>query len=102
MPVRDRLRRLLGGTDDDLSLEIDDLRAALARETAARKALEARADKLDKRLGMAMGAVQAATAQLMQIKSVAEEARTAASQANQRATSALSTAESAADAVAER
>ncbi len=102
MSVRQRLRRFLGSDDADLRQELDELRLSLRREAAQRAELEASVAKLDKRLGMAMGAVQASTAQLMQLKQVAEEAKSAAHQAQQRATSALSTAESAADAVAER
>ena len=50
--------------------------------------------RLDKRLGMAMGAIQAATAQIMTVKQTAEEARSEARQAAQKATSATATAES--------
>lgn len=99
MAVRARLRRLF--RDEALQETVDDLREQLDRSLAAQHDLVARTEKLEKRLGMAMGAVQAATSQLMTLQKAVDEARTTAQQANQKATSALSTAESAADAVAE-
>ena len=53
--------------------------------------------KLDKRLSMAMGAIQAATTQLMQLKEGVATAQNQAQQAMQRATTAQTTAEAAAD-----
>ena len=58
------------------------------------EAIEARLTKLEKKIDMISGAVQAATAQIVQVKNTAQ-------QANQKATSALSTAESVADGLAE-
>ncbi|MEN0067555.1 MAG: hypothetical protein AAGA48_35815 [Myxococcota bacterium] len=60
---------------------------------------EARITKVDKRLQMAMAAIQAATTQLMEVKDAAAMAKNQAQQANQRATSAQTTAETAADGV---
>jgi chromosome segregation ATPase len=61
--------------------------------------LETEVAALKKKLGMTMGTIQAATADLVALRKVADEAATSASQARQHATSALSTAESAADGV---
>lgn len=59
--------------------------------------LDARMAKLEKKLNMAMGAVQAATAQIMSLKKDLEEVANSAKQANQAATTARNTAESTAD-----
>lgn len=58
-----------------------------------------RVAKLEKKLNMTTGAVQAATAQIMALKQELAAAQSAASQAAQKATSASATAESAAEGV---
>ena len=63
------------------------------------RALEAADGQLEKRLSMAMGAIQAATAQLMQLREAVAQVQNQSQQAMQRATSALSTAETAAEGV---
>lgn len=60
-------------------------------------AVEARMAKLEKKLNMAMGAVQAATAQIMALKKDLQETANAATKAGQQATTARSTAEATAD-----
>lgn len=88
--------------------EVEALRAELealksAGSTGAAEeitALQAEVQSLKKRLSMAMGAIQASTAQLMQAQKLAEEAHGVALQANQRANSALAAAEAAVDGVA--
>jgi len=104
MSLRSRLRGLFRPPDagvDDLRAELDELASELAAARARHGELEEKVAKLDKRLGMAMGAIQAATTQLMSVRQASDEAVAAAKQANQRATSAQSAAEAAADAVAE-
>lgn len=100
MGIRRTLAELLRGSPDDSRL------AQIVEETLASRglasaadvaALEARVAKLEKKLDMAMGAVNAATAQLMQVKGTAEEASSLARQARQEATSARNTAESVAE-----
>ena len=61
--------------------------------------LEDRVAKLEKKLNMAMGAVQAATAQIMALKKDLEAVHAMANQASQHATTARATAEAAADGV---
>jgi len=56
-----------------------------------------RLDKLEKKLSMTMGAMQAASAEITRLKGEVEEARRRADQAVQRAESAIATAESAAE-----
>lgn len=68
-----------------------------APKAAADAELHVRIEKLEKKVSMTMGAVQAATADLMKLKAELEEARRRADQAMQRAESALSTAEAAAE-----
>jgi hypothetical protein len=53
--------------------------------------------KLEKKLSMAMGAIQAATAQIVQLRQELEQSSNLSRQAMQKATSAQSTAESAAE-----
>ena len=65
--------------------------------TGADPELDARMAKLEKKLNMAMGAVQAATAQIMSLKKDVGEIANNAAQANQSATTARATAESTAD-----
>ncbi len=64
-------------------------------------ALESENAKLKKKLDMAMGAIQASTAQLMSAKRDIATAAQSAKQAMQAATSASATAESAAEGVSE-
>jgi len=102
MSLRKKLWRALRGDDtSEQGHDLDELGAELALARRRQAELEAQVAKLDKRLGMAMGAVQAATAQLMSVRQTADEALAEAKQAQQRATSAQSAAEAAADAVAE-
>jgi predicted nucleic acid-binding Zn-ribbon protein len=62
-------------------------------------ALEADNAKLKKKLDMAMGAIQASTAQLMAVKRELSQSQQTSRQAMQAATSALATAESAVEGV---
>lgn len=62
-------------------------------------ALEKAGESLEKRLSMTMGAIQAATAQLVQLREALAHTQNQAQQAMQRATSAQSAAETAADGV---
>ena len=75
--------------------------AAAADPEAGQKiaALETEVQSLRKKLTMAMGAIQAATAQLADTRRTADEARSDARQALARAESALATAESLSDGV---
>lgn len=66
---------------------------------AADPAADERYAKLEKKLNMAMGAVQAATAQIMSLKKDVEELSRSVGQASQQATTARSTAEAAADGI---
>ena len=77
----------------ELRDEVEALRNASAGDTEKRLA------RVEKKLDMTMGALQAATAQLMALKSAVADARNAAHQAQQAATSAAATAESAIDGV---
>ena len=119
MAVRQALSSLLERTvtevktalhDDETQAVVASLEARLDRlETAMADrldglearcaALEELDAKLEKRLSMAMGAIQAATTQLLQLKDAVGQAQNQSQQAMQRATSALSTAETAADGV---
>jgi chromosome segregation ATPase len=99
MGVRRRIASWLD-LDGPLRARIVELEADLAASRSQQAELTTRLDKLEKRLGMAMGALQAATAQIMGVKGSAEEAGVEARKAMQVATSALTTAEAAADAVA--
>jgi hypothetical protein len=63
------------------------------------RAAEERIASLEKKLNMAMGAVQASSATLTQVRGSAEEALTAAKQALQLATTARATAESAVEGI---
>jgi hypothetical protein len=56
-----------------------------------------RLDKLEKKLSMTMGAMQAASAEITRLKGEVDEAKRRADQAVSRAESALATAESAAE-----
>ncbi len=106
--LMDRLRERVEAIEQQLD-GIDSLRervAALeptvepeAGDAERLQALEERIAKVDKRLQMAMAAIQAATTQLMEVKDATATARNQAQQANQRATSAHTAAEAAADGV---
>jgi predicted nuclease with TOPRIM domain len=89
---------------DAVRRETEELRTEIRREgtqddaIAARLAsMEEESAALKKKLSMAMGAIQAATAQIVQLKAEAEQAQNLAKQAMQRATSAQSTAEAASE-----
>ena len=78
--------------------ELKDRQPAAEGELAARfTAMESEIASLKKKLSMAMGALQAATAQLGDAKKAAEDAVATSRQASQLAQSALATAESAVD-----
>lgn len=80
----------------ELRTEVERLKAAA---TTPDRPLDDRVAQLEKKLSMALGAVQASSATLMQVRSVAEEALTTSRQAQQLATTARATAESAAEGV---
>jgi hypothetical protein len=88
---------------DQVKRWIREIRAAAAEEPSAPAAaapdpaVAERLDKLEKKLSMTMGAVQAATAEITRLKAEVEEAKRRADQAVARAESALATAESAAE-----
>lgn len=89
----------------DSTEELARLREELAKKPAAPAAderltkLQEEIDQLKKKLSMAMGAMQAASAQLVQLRQEVESAQNLANQAMQKASSALSTAEAASDGV---
>ena len=85
--------------EPDIRRVVEEALAARPTPTADTSALEDRVAKLEKKLNMAMGAVQAATAQIMSLKKDLEEVHSAANQASQHATTARNTAEAAADGV---
>ena len=85
MPIREAIARLISPPPEPVG---PDPRVA---------ELQARVEKLEKRLGMAMGALQAGTAQITNIRKATEEALSTARQATQLATTARSTAESVAE-----
>ena len=91
------LRPVVEETLDRQQVARDEDLRALRRELEATGSLEQRLAALEKKVGMVMGAVQAATADLVALREAAGEAR----QAMQQATSARSTAESAADGVSD-
>lgn len=86
---------------DAVRRETDELRTEIRRPAmddalATRlTTMEEESAQLKKKLSMAMGAIQAASAQIMQLKHEAEQAQNLAKQAMQRATSAQATAEAA-------
>jgi competence ComEA-like helix-hairpin-helix protein len=82
--------------------ELEALRATQSTPVPAPGGVDpAEVEALRKRLDMAMGALQAATAQIADLRRFVDEARADARQALARAGSALTTAESLADAVSE-
>lgn len=99
MGIRSRITRWLD-VEGPLRAHIAELQTDLGNQQRIVAEQTARIDKLEKRLGMVMGAVQASTAQLMGVKQTADEARTEAQKASQRAASALAAAEAATDGVA--
>jgi chromosome segregation ATPase len=100
MPVRRTLQSALFRTiESPLSDWID--RHPRPDDSAAQRlaALEEQNAKLEKKLSMAMGAIQAASAQIVQLRSELEAAQNLAHQAMQKATTAQATAESATEGV---
>jgi len=103
-----RLRERVDAIEAQLE-GIDELRARVASRddsaapppapTQRLDEVDERLARIDKRLAMAMAAIQAATTQLMEVKDATATARNQAQQANQRATSAQTAAEAAADGV---
>lgn len=91
--VREWLGERLAGIARRAGLGADE---ALAARVAA---LEEERNKLEKRLSMTMGAMTAATAQIVQLRQELEHTANLARQASQQATSAFAMAESAAEGV---
>ena len=98
MALRRRLARWMD-LEGPLRARLEELEADLAASRQGQAELLARLEKTEKRLGMAMGAIQAATAQIMGVKAAAEEASSEAKKATQQAVRALATAESAVDGI---
>lgn len=89
---------------DAVRRDTDQLRTEVRRDsgdglTARLTTLEEENVQLKKKLSMAMGAIQAASAQIVQLRQEAEQAQNLAHQAMQRATSAQATAEAATEGV---
>lgn len=123
MGIRSRIFGTLTGTGDEHIREVveqllaarayvgaSDVRALERRlealagapaDTGRLDALEERIAALEKKISMAMGAVQAGTAQIMSVRRTAEEAAAGVGKAQQAASSALATSESAADGINE-
>jgi predicted nucleic acid-binding Zn-ribbon protein len=100
MPVRRWLAaRWVRFVEDPLRDWLDRQPRDDAALSARLSSLEGDKDKLEKRLSMAMGALQAASAQIVQLRKDLEQAENIARQAAQQATSAFSMAESAAEGV---
>lgn len=102
MGIRRNLINLLIGppevTRDDLRRVTEEAASTTtAQASGADPALDEKFAKVEKKLNMAMGAVQAATAQIMSLKKDVEELSRTVGQASQQATTARSTAEAAAD-----
>jgi chromosome segregation ATPase len=85
--------------EPDIRRVVEEALASRPAASADTSELEARIAKLEKKLNMAMGAVQAATAQIMALKQDLQAVDGKASQASQYATTARATAEAAADGV---
>lgn len=96
--IREIVEQILAGRGYATSSEVDALRASAGPDPRV-AGLEERVASLEKKLNMAMGAVQASSATLMTVRAVADEAATTAKQAHQLATTARATAESAAEGV---
>lgn len=100
MGIRRSIANILLGppevTADDLR-QVRDAASASAPSEGSDSETDAKIAKLEKKLNMAMGAVQAATAQIMSLKKDVQELVAASSQASQTATTARATAESTAD-----
>ncbi len=97
MALRDRIRNWLGVDGrirDVLRSELGSRSLAQASEVDA---LREQVEKLEKKLKMTMGSVQASGAQLMGLHDAIDKARAEAAKAGQHATTARTTAESTAD-----
>jgi chromosome segregation ATPase len=88
--IREALRRELAARSLPSATEVESLRTQVAE-------LEATVAKLDKKVKMTMGSVQASTAQLMGVHQTLDALGPAVAKATQQATRANSTAESTAD-----
>jgi chromosome segregation ATPase len=102
MPVRRTMSSaLFRSIEPRLREWLDANRPAAPAEPDASKlaALEEANARLEKKLSMAMGAIQAATAQIVQLRQELEQATNLARQAMQKATTAQATAESATEGV---
>jgi len=105
MGIRRTLSTILGrsgsGTSAaDLRRMVEEAVAAQPRSASGDTSeLDARLAKLDKKLNMSMGAVQAATAQIMALKKDVEQVLATANQATQHATTAKATAETAVEGI---
>lgn len=104
MGLRDQLRNWLGVDGRIRDLVRSELAARSLAQASEVEGLRQQVDtlteqveKLDKKLKMTMGSVQASGAQLMGLHDAVDKARAQAAQASQHATTARSTAESTAD-----
>ncbi len=98
--IREIVEQILAGRGYATSSEVDALRSSSSNGPDPKlAALEERVGSLEKKLNMAMGAVQASSATLMTVRAAADEAVTTAKQAHQLATTARATAEAAAEGV---
>ncbi|MEQ1502784.1 MAG: hypothetical protein ABMB14_11170 [Myxococcota bacterium] len=104
-PVEDRMREWIDGVRRDNAEAIDALRKEVAtHDAAAPTGLDALVEEnaqLKKKVSMAMGAIQAASAQIVQLRQELEQVKNLAHQAMQKATSAEATAEAATAGVSE-
>lgn len=101
--IREIVEQVLSTRSFAMPSEVWELRNEVDRLKAERPAptdgLAERVAQLEKKLSMALGAVQASSATVMQTRTTAEEALATARQAHQLATTARATAESAAEGV---
>lgn len=99
MGIRRSLANILLGPPEVTGADLDRVatEAARAGSSGVDPEVDARMAKLEKKLNMAMGAVQAATAQIMSLKKDVEELAALSRQAGQHATTARSTADATAD-----
>jgi len=95
--IRARVEEALTARDERIA-ELEG-RLGASRDDDRMTRLEEEVAVLKRKLGMALGTIQATTADLVALRAMADDATTGASQARQHATSALSTAESAADGI---